>query len=183
MKYVSAILLVILASATLCKTNPSQSLSRFRSVDGFEVSYPRSWHVLGRSKSELEIISSGNRVHGAVIPRGHAQIIVRSDNATPPENAVARYLTDKYHVDVKLVLRIPIAKRESQCDSMTKVESDFLLSPGADQQVAFFICRIGRKNIVTSFTRWKGDTTPVKFQQEAEAIARSVKLTVDDELR
>lgn len=148
----------------------------FTSKAGFEVTYPSHWHPITSDGIELDILSSSHRVEGAVIPHGEAEIIVRE---IPRESLgdPAKFLSNTYDVHILGVARpVRTGDKGSGCKTLYRIAATFELAPGALQKDIFYVCGIGGRAILTSYTAWNGDKSRPDREKEAEAIARSTRI-------
>jgi hypothetical protein len=149
----------------------------FKSKLGFEVVYPRHWHVLARDGSELDILSSARRVEGAVIPHGEAEVMV-SELPREALSDPAKFLSRKYDVDILGTTRsIPNGRARSHCHSFKRIVATFEIAPVPQgiQRNVFYICAIGNRAVLTTYTTWKSDKPRPDREKVAENIAKSVR--------
>jgi hypothetical protein len=148
----------------------------FHSSKGFDVMYPVSWFPIGKSRDELDILSSPKRVEGAVIPRGESEIIVR-EIPFVPSNDLPSFLKRAYHVTVRSKQSITLRHVPNQeCYKVNLIEAQFEVAPGAVQDDTFLSCNIGGRTFLVSLTSWSGEKVNPRWRQVVLRITGSIQI-------
>jgi hypothetical protein len=166
----------VLAGFSIAGAHPTYI--QFKSENGLVVQYPASWNRLAGTRDQLDILSGPHRVEGAVIPHGEAEIIVNEIplNARVP---LAHFVVTNYGVRVVRKFRLSVPRRVGGCGTLESVDSEFEIAPDPKgiQIQTFYLCRIGRRSILTSLTRWKSDPPNASWERTALKVASNVRLS------
>jgi hypothetical protein len=159
-----------------CSMALPDSSAVFYSSKGFSVRYPKSWRQIRGRGAELDILSTGTRNEGAVIPRGAAEIIVREIPPVTPSQ-FTDFLKQNYHVTIISDRAIqPTSTHVGACAKMRFVNAGFEVAPGAVQLDTFALCTIQRRAFVVMLSRWASDADGAEWKRVTMDVISTIRL-------
>lgn len=178
-------LLLTLGVAAFASTDGWQ---RFSSSKHFSVLYPGGWFRTGVSTDRLQLRSSKGGAEGIVIKRGQAEITVMEAQASSTQtlSEVIAYYTQ----DTTLLSRrdFPDGAGKRGCSNLKEITSKEPAIPPADSPISVptiintdFFCEVDGHKIVTLLRNWDGDKRQEEYQQVALRMAKSIRLSQQED--
>jgi hypothetical protein len=150
----------------------------FRIVNRLTIEYPTTWWPISMGLGRIDLVSYKAGAPGVVLGEHQAEIVVRVDldaSGSLDDSAALEYPEDTMLSKKRLTLGTP---RLDSCSTWLQVVSKFETGPSTYELYTSFYCDIGGNRVLVRLRNRVGDNRGGEYQQIAEHMAGSVRMTL-----